>query len=147
MFLRHGCLGRVRIDLCIYYTRPFNLFGQSKKFYSIDFSRQIAFPCPHKSALSIVERRNEKADLKGRKKAYWFAHTNCSKKCTMRREQRQRKCTDRQANADWPTRPSYTYANDAHASRPYTPQGQANNFGQKTERAFEYRKTRRGASA
>ncbi len=90
-----------------------------------------------------MERRNENADLKGEKRPVGLR----IRVDLMCREQRLTKCTDRQANADWPTRPSYTYANDAHASKPRTPQGQVNNFGQKTERAFEYRQIRRGASA
>ncbi len=75
-----------------------------------------------------MERRNEKADLEGKKRRVGLR---------IRSALTSVQCADRQVNANWPTLPSYTHANDAHASRPRTPQGQVYNFGQKTERALK----------
>ncbi len=83
--------------------------------------------------LQPAGRRNENADLEERKNAHYFVQTICSYECTTCRYACLRKCADRQTNADWPTLPSYTHDNDAHASRP--------------ERAFEYRQIISVASA
>ncbi len=73
-----------------------------------------------------------------------FLRTICSYECTACRYACLRRCTDRQATSDWPTLPSSTHADDVHASRPCTPQGQVNNSGQITECAFKYRQKKVG---
>ncbi len=76
----------------------------------------------------------EKGSFRRDEKAFFFVQTICSYEWTACRRAWLRTCTDRQANADWPTLPSNT-----HASRPRRPEGQVNNSGQITEYAFKYR--------